>query len=413
MADTPEKKKFTTRLRDIFRRSAKPRVPDEIVNDKNVQKAVFKNHRKKRWRALRNIALVSTAISTILQFNPNIVSTSYDDYMADRGYTATHQENFHAAEVRVYDRGNFLLPFYTAGSGVVETWRAAEQQDIGVAARVIFTPFSYMAGFGRGIGDVFSSGALDAYSISNDAPLNERSVFIRPPADGFTVQEFLRDFAGLNLSNIQFEHDHKDIERVLFEYVMLHEARHGDQSKSVSTALNEADADRYAFDVLETRGIEPSLLQEVRDIVTHGRTMASVLGGGTSHATSLALMRQYPTAFDAYEDGASFKRLHNILRDAAHINEDSFETEMPVGNRMIYIAGALNAQDTLRHDTELRSANNHFISSANFFQKASGYTLFNPFIDFNRIDVDYLKQPYSGAPDKITPKAQQPVRPGS
>src|SRR5690606_32139152 len=105
---------------------------------------------------------------------------------------------------------------------------------------------------GRGMGDTFSSGALDAYSISTDAPLSERNVFIRPPADNFTVQEFLRDFAGLNLPDVQFEHDHKEIERVLFEYVMLHEARHGDQAKSVSTALNEADADRYAFDVLET-----------------------------------------------------------------------------------------------------------------------------------------------------------------
>jgi hypothetical protein len=139
MADTPEKKSLTTRLRDIFKRSSQPPVPAEIVNDKRVQKAVFKNHRRKRWRALRNIALVSTAISTILQFNPNIVSTSYDDHMAARGYTAAHQENFNAANVRVLDRHNPLLPFYTAGTSVVDGWREADRQDMGLVTKVVIT----------------------------------------------------------------------------------------------------------------------------------------------------------------------------------------------------------------------------------------------------------------------------------
>lgn len=407
MADTPEKKKFLTRLRDVFKRSAKPRVPDEIVNDKNVQKAVIKNRRKKRWRALRNIALVSTALSTITYFNPDLVSSTYDAHMAERGYTATHQENFHAAEVRVYDRGNFFLPFYTGASSVTEAWQQAERHDIGVLSRIILTPILYVDGISEGIGTLLTPSTLDAYSKSNNAPLEERTVFIHPPADNFTVQQFLSDFADVTLSDPQFKHNQEDIARVLYEYVMLHEARHGDQDKSVSTALKEADADRYAFDVLETRGIEPSLLQEVRDIVTYGRTMASVLGGGTSHATSLALMRDYPTAFDAYEDGASFKRLHNILQDAVHFNADAFDDRISNGNRMIYIAGALNARGTLRHDPELRAANNHFITAINFFQEASGYKLVNPFLDLSGVDVDYLKQPYSGAPDKLKPATPQ------
>lgn len=407
MADTPEKKKFLTRLRDVFKRSAKPRVPDEIVNDKNVQKAVIKNRRKKRWRALRNIALVSTALSTITYFNPDLVSSTYDAHMAERGYTATHQENFHAAEVRVYDRGNFFLPFYTGACSVTEAWQQADRHDIGIATRLIITPIVYVDGITEGIGALLPSGALDAYSKSNNAPADERTVFIHPPADNFTVKQFLQDFAGLELSEPQFKHNHQDIERVLYEYVMLHEARHGDQDKSVSVALNEADADRYAFDVLETRGIDPALLGEVRDIVTYGRTMASVLGGGTSHATSLALMREYPTAFDAYEDGASFKRLHNILKDAAHFNAEAFDENVSVGNRMIYIAGAMNARGTLRHDPELRAANNNFITAINYFQEASGYKLVNPLLDLSGVNVEYLKQPYSGAPDKLKPATPQ------
>ncbi len=411
MADTPEKKSLTTRLRDIFKRSSLPPVPAEIVNDKRVQKAVFKNHRRKRWRALRNIALVSTAISTILQFNPNIVSTSYDEHMAARGYTAAHQENFNAANVRVLDRHNPLLPFYTAGSSVVDGWREADRQEMGLVTKAVITPFAYAIGFGSGFGDIISSHSLDAHAVSTAAPVSERNVYIRPPADNFTVNDFLSDFAGLHLSELQFQHDNADISRVLYEYVMLHEARHGDQDKSVSTALNEADADRYAFTVLATRGYSPDLLQEVRDIIIHGRTMASVLGGGTSHSTSLSLMRHYPSAFDAYEDGAAFKRLHNILADAVHMNEDLFDPNMPMGNRMMYVSTALFVQGTLKENQELRAANNHFRMAAIFFQHASGFKLFGPMENLEHIDVDYLKRPYSAAPDKLAPDTSKRPQP--
>ena len=407
MADTPDKKKFTTRLRDIFKRSSKPPVPAEIVNDKRVQKAVFKNHRRKRWRALRNIALVSTAISTILQFNPNIVSTSYDDHMAARGYTAPHAENFNASNVRVLDRSNPLLPFYTAGSGVVDGWQEADRQNMGLATKLIVTPFIYIKGFSSGLGDALSGQSLDAYSLSNDAPVAERSVYIRPPADDFTVNDFLREFAGLDIDNLQFKHDNRDISRVLYEYVMLHEARHGDQHKSVSTALNEADADRYAFTVLDTRGYDAALLAEVREIIIHGRTMASVLGGGTSHSTSLSLMRDYPSVFDAYEDGASFRRLHNILADAARMNEDVFDANMQGGHRMLHVSTALFLQGTLNDNEELRAANNHFRMAAIYFQHASGFRLFGPMENIDQVNVDYLKQPYSAAPDKLAPAKSQ------
>lgn len=409
MAETPEKKKLTTRLRDIFKRSSKPPVPAEIVNDKRVQKAVFKNHRRKRWRALRNIALVSTAISTILQFNPNIVSTSYDDHMAARGYTAAHEENFNASTVRVLDRHNPLLPFYTAGSSVVDGWKEADRQNMGLGTKLLVTPIVYLAGFSSGFGDIISGQSLDAHSLRTAAPAAERNVYIRPPADDFTVNDFLREFSGLNLADVQFRHDNRDIARVLYEYVMLHEARHGDQNSSVSTALNEADADRYAFTVLATRGYDAGLLDEVRDIIIHGRTMASVLGGGTSHSTSLSLMRDYPTTFDAYEDGAAFKRLHNILADAAHMNAEVFAEGMPVGNRMIQVSTAMFLQGTLNENSELRAANNHFRMAAIFFQHASGFRLFGPMDNLDQIDVNYLKQPYSAAPDKLAPaKSQRP-----
>jgi len=412
MADKPEKKSFATRLRDIFKRSSQPPVPNDIVNNKQVQKAVFKQHRRKRWRALRNVALVSTALSTILHFNPDIVSTSYDDHMAARGYPYAHAKNFHAANVRVLDRSNPLLPFYTAGTSVTEGWREADRQNMGMLTKIVITPIVYTAGFAQGVGDIFSGNALDAHSLSTNAPLDQRNVYIRPPADDFTVNDFLREFAGLHLSNLQFRNDNEAIARILYEYVMLHEARHGDQSKSVSTALNEADADRYAFAVLETRGYKPELLQEVREIVTHGRTMASVLGGGTSHATSLSLMRQYPTAFDAYEDGATFKRLHDILADAVHMNEDRFDENMPHGNRMIYVSAALFVQGTLNNNRELREANNHFRMATLFFQQASGYALFGPMENFHNINVDYLKRPYTAAPDKTVPaaKTQPPAK---
>jgi len=409
MADTPEKKKLTTRLRDIFKRSSRPPVPADIVNDKRVQKAVLKNHRRKRWRALRNVALVSTAISTILQFNPDIVSSSYDDHMAARGYTAAHQENFYAREVRVLDRGGILLPFYTAGRSVIDDWQQADRNGYRLSFKLVTAPFNYMGGFMAGMRDALSDGTIDAWTKTYNLDYDQRTVYIRPPKDDFTVTDFLREFAGMPQIEFNFRHDNKDISRVLYEYVMLHEARHGDQDLSVSTPLNEADADRYAFSVLATRGYDAGLLQEVREIVTHGRTMASVLGGGTHHATSLSLQRPYPTPFDAYEDGAAFRRLHNILADAAYINKEQFEQGTPVSNRMISVAAALFVQGTLNDNQELRAANNHFRMATIFFQHASGFRLFDAMQNLDRINVDYLKQPYAAVPDK--PASEQSSRP--
>jgi len=415
MADAPDKKKFTERLRDIFRRKAtKPPVPAEIVNDKRVQKAVFKNHRRKRWKQIRNIAIASTALSALVNMQPDLVSKPYDQFMAEKGYTVSSQELFEAENIRVYNRGNLLYPFHAAGNETVIDWQELERAGYGPISRTIMAPFSYISGFTGAVGNMIAPSVVDAYSISNSGPVEDRTVFIRPPRD-FTVDEFLGEFAGIKVANAdyRFRHDNADIERVLFQYVMLHEGRHGDQHKTANGTLNEADADQYAFNVLARNGTDPALLNEVRTIVTFGRILASVNGGGTTHATGFALMRPLVTTYDAHTDAATFRTLHNMLDDVARTNEEAFEDDVPMANRYVYAAAALKRDNVFNDNPLLANANAYYMMAVNYFQAASGTALYNPEFPLQNIKTDYLKQNYDPAQRPINPPPPRPPRPNS
>ena len=82
---------------------------------------------------------------------------------------------------------------------------------------------------------------------------------------------------------------------------------------------------------------------------------------------------------------------------------------MPATNRMLYASMALFVQGTLHDNPELRAANNHFRMATIFFHHASGFKLLGPMQNLDQIEVDYLKQPYSAVPDKLTAPAKSPV----
>ena len=415
MANAPEKKKFTERLRDIFRRKApKPPVPAEIINDKRVQKAVFKNHRRKRWKQIRNIAIASTALTALTHMAPDFVSKPYDQFMAEKGYTVSSQELFQAENIRVYNRGNLLYPFHAAGNETVISWQELDREGFGTFSKAVTAPFSYISGFTGAVGNMISPSLVDAYSISNSGPAKDRTVFIRPPSD-FTVGEFLREFAGVNPAQAEyrFQHENKDIERVLFEYVMLHEGRHGDQSKSANGTLNEADADQYAFDVLTRNGTDPALLEEVRTIITFGRILASVQGGGTTHATGFALMRPLRTTYDAHTDAATFRTLHNMLDDVARTNEEAFKDDVSMANRYVYAAAALKRDNVFSDNARLANANAYYMMAVNYFQVASNTALYDPQFPLQSIKTDYLKQNYDPAERPTKRPEPRPPRPNS
>jgi len=419
--DKPEKKKFTERLRDIFRRKAKPApIPPEIYNNKRVQKAVFKARRRSFFKRLLLTSVAAAAISTGTHYAPDSVSTPFNTYMTQNGHAANFHDHFHAKEIRVYDRWNPLYPFHLAGQGVKVTWKEInEDENSGGAgkafSKAVATPIVYYSMLFKGVGDLILPHPIDAYALSGNTPHSEREVFIRPPKT-IDLADFISDFGRVNTPDMKFKNDTAELERVIFEYIMLHEARHGDQDKGVATSLNESDADRYAFDVLAARGNDAGLLSEARAIITHSRTMASVLGGGTSHTTSVALMRPYATPYNAYRDEAALHRLHQVLKDADLMNTDVFPEEMSRGNRYVYLAAALKKSGIAARDPDMQIATDMFLNAAGFFNRAADGALVDQRFNIDKINVSYLNQQYKPVEDKLapqTPPAPKPPRPSS
>jgi hypothetical protein len=399
------KKKFKEfRLRDLFRRKAQPPVPKEIVENKAVQKAVFKHVGRRGRRRLRNVFLASAALSTVLQFTPDLVSTKYDDYMAQKGYPADLSQHFHTGEIRVYDRVNPLYPFHLAGREVQMIWHEGMKENranaIGLA---IATPFVYTAGLFGGFLHMLPGNPLDAYSMANNDNHAQRVNFIRPPGE-FSAARFFEHFSGIDSEGFSFKNDPAQLKRVLFEFVMLHEARHGDQQKLASATANESDADLYAFRVLEARGTNPALLEEAATLIMHARTINSVIGGDISHASSFALLRGSERLFDAHQDAAVMERLHNVLDEADAFNDKAFPPGMKSGNRYVYLALALHNRGILDEDPDMKLAAAAFVTASAYFDNVSGGKIIDRRFNTQKLDFSYLTNEYRPVPDKLNVK---------
>ena len=374
-----------------------------------MQKAVLKSFGKRSLRRLRNIFLASAVLSTGLQYAPDLVSTKFDDYMKAQGYTETYSDHFHTGEIRVYDRYNPLYPFHLAGKSVAITWNEAmKEQHVSYLALTLFTPQLYLDGLLKGFTDMLPFGSeLDAYSITtNDAP-EKRTNFIRPPGQ-FSLNEFLRDFSGVEGRALEFASDRDELRDVLFQFVMLHEARHGDQNRAAFATTNESDADLYAFRVLSARGVDRALLNEAANIVIHARALNATLAGDSGHASTFSMQRGGQRIFDAHQDAAAFDRLHTVLAEADRRNDANFAPEVPIGNRYYYLTLAMNNEGLLNEDPGLRKAAVAFARSIEYFNNLSDGMIIDPGFDLSGLDLDYLTKPYTPVPDKLQPPPRPP-----
>jgi hypothetical protein len=276
----------------------------------------------------------------------------------------------------------------------------------------VATPFIYVGGLEKGFSDMVFPNALDAYSMTTNDKLSERVNFIRPPGE-FSLDGFLRDFSRQDGEKLTFRNDRKDLRDVLFAFVMLHEARHGDQEKRAYITANEADADLYAFRVLASRGVDPGLLNEAATIVKHARALNATLGGDQAHVSTFTLDRGGERIFDAYEDAADFKRLHDVLHEADVRNDRVFPRGMPAGNRYLYLALAMQHAGLLDEDPGMKKAAAALVDAVTYFDNASGNKIIDPRFDYGKINLRYLTQPYHPAPDRLGVPVQRPApKPG-
>jgi len=419
MADKPaagkngKKKRFS--LRALFSRKAKrelPPIPEAVLNDKRVQKTIIRRRRRKRLKRILAVLLASSALSTGLQFHPELVSKPYDQYMAEQGYATNLKDHFHAAQINVYDRHSLLYPFHLAGNETRIIWHEAEKKPHHSTLQLaVASPVIYTAGLIKGFEDMIMPQALDAYSMSNGDDPATRTCFIRPPSD-FSLAGFFADFSRVNSKDFHFQHSKEDLKRTLFEYVMLHEARHCDQDKSAYTTANEADADLYAFRVLQARGTDPGLLQETMSIITHLRAFNAVMSGDTQHVSTFTLERGSETIFTAHEDAAAFRELRDIIQEAGAHNPKAFPAGMSQGKQAFYLTAKLYKSGLLDANPQVKKAARAFIQSIAYFDTASGGRLIDRNYDLRRIDLSYLTSEYKPVPDKLdVPAAAQPNRP--
>lgn len=413
MLENLKKKLKEFSLANLFNRKAKApkvEVPKEIVEDKNVQKAVVKHIGRRGRRRLVAAFTLAGAVSTGLQYAPGLVSKDLDTYMADKGYSGDYSQHFHTGDIRVYDRFNPLYPFHLAGREVGTIWHEGLKDSHATAVPLaIATPFVYTGAMIKGFLDMVPGSKLDAYSMANNDAPKDRVNFIRPPGE-FSLQQFLKDFSGIK-SEMKFQNSHEDLKDALFLFVMLHEARHGDQEKRAYITANESDADLYAFKVMQARGFSPELLAETATIVTHARSINSAIGGDASHASTFSMMRGKVRIFDAHQDAAAFDRLHSMLREADALNDAAFSPEMPTGNRYYHIARAMHERGMLDKDPAMKNAAAVFINAVVYFNQASGGTVIDQKYDMGKIDFSYLTKEYQPVPDKL--KVQAPNAPRS
>ncbi len=360
-------------------------------------------------RGAAAVLLAGTALSTILQFAPGLVATPTGDYLATKGYSSSLRDQFAASNSYIYDRGNPLVPFHMAGHAVRRLWTSDES----LLAKTFGAPFLLHDGFSDGLGLLRSDSKLAAYSYSTyqDDP-QARSVMVWPSDDTLTTAQWLHEMTGLKVAKLDFRrHSEADMQRILIETGLLHELRHGDQSKSDTQTLKESDADAFSLHAAAAGGAAPSLVGEARIFLMAARTVSAVLSGDSGHATALALRRGMENDFTrtdalhafslqhrAYEDGSAFTSAHNMLRGVV-FDSDIIPASMDRYSAYYHAASALLDAGIAQRDNE-NDAIALYVQAMDYLDAISGGTLIDRSVDHRNIDVSsYRARAEAGMPD--------------
>ena len=361
--------------------------------------------KKIKSRPGRPILLGSTVLSAVLQFFPGLVSRPFDDYMKTQGAPADLSAHFHAASTHVYDSWNPLTPFHRAGRSVVASLQNAYHSNTPVkdlCFTLLTSPINYASSFvSPTIREIFTP--LNAYCIRGDTPLENRAVFINPPRIASAkayVEEFLPSDILKDDHSFTSAGDPEKLRQKIFEFIMLHEARHGDQDSKTKGSTNESDADLYAMRVLEARQTDTEAVEEAGLLVRHTRVLQAVLSEDESHVTGFALGRGETTILKGCDDVSASARLHRILNQLYKINELAVK-KMSEKRALMHLALAVDKANAFAHDAELQKTFSAFIEAISYMDKATGNGLIDNAFDLSKIDVACLNKNFKPVPDKL------------
>lgn len=145
-------------------------------------------------------------------------------------------------------------------------------------------------------------------------PLNARTVKITPPPSHATLNDFIYEFTRLDGDSLWFSNNRDKISKIMREWCLAHEVRHGDQSDNERSIVNEADADVYAFRILKTLK-DTTGYHEVYEAAIHMRTLSAIRYKDFEHATSFSLRDMDSTATTAEASRDGFEKLYDVLQN--------------------------------------------------------------------------------------------------
>lgn len=423
-------KEMGKKLRDVFTSLAKKPTPEEKAlqaRHRQFKKHVLKNHfGLKVWRGLRNTVIglftAAASLSTATEVFPGLATQSFGDYMKEKGYGENLDDYFRNKDIRVW-RNDWIMPFKFAGMITrEEIRRIGEQKDgLGYVASMLWQPVRYSTTLKDMIKHV--SQYPDAFPFTQNVGQmlgNNETSYIRAGGENFTMDGMLRSSlpGNFSLATFNYKSDPAALDSMFQKYVMLHEARHADQSLLTISNMDETDADQFAFAVLESENANPDILAELKRIVLTIRALGGVAGGDHFHYSSE--FNDTPrSVLQGIEDASGAEQFARVLRVVSANNRHVFADSVNTFNRIYSNALRIYMDPVCQENRPMRTAAEAFLAACNHVNELQGGAAIKlDFETISRISLYGLHVPYApnfdyrfDPPEKTT--ARRPSKPAS
>lgn len=384
----------------------KTATPSEsyLQTKKQSIKASFKKWGRRTKTTLKFFALCGVSSFALCQWVPDDATTqSLDAYMAEHDQAGI-SKHFNTASIRVYSRANPLYVFRAAGDASLISADMKNNEHPGMAAKTLSYAVNYPSMLLGAASHYIFSNPVDAYSMADKKPFDQRRCFIRPPAsDAFT--EMANAFTSLEAETYTFESHPNKLKRLFLKYIMLHEARHCDQRQDSAIGLNaiESDSDLYAFRVLEATEKDQIAVAELKEFVKKQRIFHGVINGDTDHLSTAAMDRGSQTPLQAILNTSNATLLRDIIITAIDINEDKFDDKMRRNQQYYETARQLLDSKILQTVPDVEKTARDFVASVEFFDKITHGTVLGRKMKTPTLNLSAFKKDFIPVPDKIPP----------
>lgn len=352
--------------------------------------------------------LLTVPFSALLQYFPQTTTRSLDEDMVARGIPIKLQENFHTQDIRIYHRKNPLQIFHQAGHLTALNF---DPQYPHLSA--LTSPLIYVSLLAEMTGNFLSPQPIDAFSIAPNKQIDKRICFIRPPK-AQTASDFVESFGRFTAEpvNFTFKSAPQKLSKVFYTFVMAHEARHCDQDKDIyGSSLNEADADLFAFRLLEQKMQDKAEIAEAKEIMQHLRHILAIRGD-LGHFSTVSLQRGSQTPMQAELEYSVPETLRRIMSQAVAKNSIFF-TETDYSSQRLYALAQYmvrtgtfapiksDSLETIAFKKHLRDGAKDYVAAMEYFNTKSGGALLKRNFNHLAFDLGYLHKNYLPVPDKL------------